>query len=185
MMSLRSVAAGLSLVAIFSVSFAIMWREHDTAGSPSPSPEAQAIIAADAAAGAGRAAEVGVPDVGRDNPDPRAPESASSTPAPATTPVAANVANDSGMAELPVEIHFRKRPDQGRIEGSVVNASAAELVIEAVVFSRDTAHTQTFQLLVAPYAGKAFGLDGELDLHSGDQITLKSSPYREKVATIP
>ncbi len=89
------------------------------------------------------------------------------------------------MAELPVEIHFRHRPDQARIQGSVVNASADELVIEAVVYSPGTRQTQTFQLLVAPHAGKPFGLDGELDMHSGDQITLKSSPYRDKVARIP
>jgi hypothetical protein len=83
-----------------------------------------------------------------------------------------------------VELHFRNRPDQGKIEGSILNKSGVLLVIEATIFSPERGETARVQLSVPPYRAQSFGLTDGLTLRSGDQLTLKSSPYRDKAASI-
>lgn len=177
----RSLAVGLSIIAIFAVSFGILWKQRQTEASRVSNAE----ISQSATAGSMSAA-AGAPQLARGDPGnpTTAAQNAAAPPRGATTPPEENAA-DSGAVELPVELHFRKRADQGKIQGSVVNNSATELVIDADVFSPSAQETAKFQLTVAPYSGKPFGLDDGLDLHSGDQLTLKSSPYRDKVARIP
>jgi len=163
------------LLAIFLVSFGIMWTERK---AEEPVVSNPIVPAPDNTAPITEAA--GVAAVARTNPIASPAEDAGfSGPAPSST------ASNAGALELPVEMHFRNRADQGKIQGSILNNSGDELVIDAIVFSPSTKETGKFQLTVAPYSGKSFGLDDGLDMRPGDQITLKSSPYRDKVGRIP
>ena len=93
--------------------------------------------------------------------------------------------SDSGAEYLPISLQFRHRPDLGRIQGSVMNNSGSELVIDATIYDPNTRESAKVQLDVAPYTAKPFGVDDGLDMQSGDRITLQSTPYRDRVAQIP
>jgi hypothetical protein len=139
-------------------------------------------------------------------PAPARPSSVIATPVPneiPRTPIArppplaealeaqrlANGAGAGGPAstngpELPVEVHFRRRVDAGRFEGSVVNHSDSELVLDAIIDNPRTKQTAKQQLDIQPYANLTFGLDDGLDLQSGDPVTLHGGDYADKVATV-
>jgi len=162
------------MTTVFAVSFAILWKQRQ-ADPPSPRDVQVPVVAAPSPPAM-------APGIANDARRDGSLQASVAAPADAA---ATSAAIDTAAEEMPVELHFRKRPDLGKIQGSVVNNSDAELVIEAVVFSPDTQETAKFQIAVAPYSGKPFGLDDGLDMHSGDRITLKSSPYRDKSGTIP
>jgi hypothetical protein len=166
------------MIAIFSASFGILWNQRKKAEPPARIPEIPVI------AGASPAAAIGAAN--RALTDLSAPTGDAAPQAPAaTTSGAASTGIDSAPDEMPVELHFRQRLDQGKIQGSVLNNSGTDLVIEAVILSASTKETGKFQIVVPPYGAIPFGLDDGLDMHSGDQITLRSPPYRDKAATIP
>jgi hypothetical protein len=180
-MNLRTLKVGLSLLPIFFLSFGIMWKQRK--GDHTPVDEREIVATADATA---RTSSPAVPgeeprELGRP-----APEATASTANPAAGPSAsAAPERDPAADDLPVDIRFRQRPDLGRVQGSVINKSNAQLVIDAIIFDPKTKETSKVQLGVAPYSGKPFGVDDGLDMQSGDQITLRSAPYRDKLARIP
>ncbi|MGA2188626.1 MAG: hypothetical protein ABSH33_08850 [Steroidobacteraceae bacterium] len=172
------IAVGLAMIAIFSASFGILWNQRKKAELPARSPEVPTI------AGPGPTAASGAANRARNDRSAPAHDAAPLTSA-AATGAAPGTTIVSGPVEMPVELHFRQRLDQGKVQGSVLNNSGTDLVIEAVVVSASTKETAKFQLVVPPYGAIPFGLDDGLDMHSGDQITLRSPPYRDKTAAIP
>jgi hypothetical protein len=181
LMNLRTLKVGLPLLAVFLLSFGIMWKPRK--GDHTPMDERETVTTADATA---RTASPAVPveeprDLGRP-----APEATESTLKAAAGPSAgAAPERDPAADDLPIDIRFRQRPDLGRIQGSIINKSNTQLVIDAVIFDPKTRETSKVQLDVAPYSGRPFGADDGLDMQSGDQITLRSAPYRDKLARIP
>jgi hypothetical protein len=180
MMKFRTPAFALSLVAIFSISFLIQWKRLNPGGPPPSGPEIPAIVAARTPPppplprGTGIAADNNFGS--RQGVTAPASQRAESTPADS---------NAASADELPIEIHFRKRPDRGRIQGSVANRSESEMIIDAIVFDPNTKGTSSVQLIVGPYSAKPFGLDDGLDIQPGDRITLRSAPFRDKAVQIP
>jgi hypothetical protein len=94
-------------------------------------------------------------------------------------------ADETPADEMPVELHFRHRPDLNKVQASLANSSENALVVDALVFDPRTNQSAKIQLDVAPYKAATFGIDDGLDIQSGDQITLRSTPYRDKVVAIP
>jgi hypothetical protein len=92
-------------------------------------------------------------------------------------------ADDEAAAELPIELHFRHL--QGKVQGSALSTSNEDLVVTASIVNSRTKETAEIQLAVAAYKAQTFGLNEGVDLESGDQITLKSSPYRDRVVVVP
>jgi len=90
---------------------------------------------------------------------------------------------DAAADEVPIELHFRHL--QGKVQGSALSQSADDLVVAASVVSGRTKERAEFQISVAAYKAQTFGLNDGLDLQSGDQITLRSSPYRDRVVVVP
>lgn len=171
----------LAMSAIFAMSFTIMWRQRPAqipavaldAKTQRDWDDSQALPFAPPLTAAAQPAA------------PPARPAAQSVTRPEAA-AAAPVAVDSSAGDLPVDMHFRKRMDLGgKIEGSAVSNADAELIIDATILDPVTRETAKVQLDVAPYKGRPFGLDDGLDLKSGEIITLKSTPYRDKVVRVP
>ena len=116
------------------------------------------------------------------------------TNAAAVTPVSASssaIENDAGVApkpdaaDLPVEVHFRRRADLQLVQGSVVNHSSSELAIDALIFDPGSNRRSKVLLDVPPYSARTFGVDDGLDLQAGNRVTLQSAPYRDLDTRIP
>jgi hypothetical protein len=180
-MNLRTLKIGLSLLVIFLLSFGILWKQSK--GDHTLVDERETVTTADAHA---RTPSPTVPVQERRELGRPAPEATAPTLKPAASPSASTAPEgDPAADDLPVDIRFRQRPDLGRVQGSVINKSGTQLVIDAIIFDPKTKETSKVQLGVAPYSGKPFGVDDGLDMQSGDQITLRSAPYRDKLARIP
>jgi hypothetical protein len=174
----RGAAAGVSLAGIFCVSFWVMWDDRKS-DEPAASNRQVRRLGIENSSMMDSSTETNSTTVApQTSLPPRAPDPV--RPSPALTSTV-----DSSADELPVELHFRNRPDKGKIQGSVFNHSDDELVIDASILSPRAGETATVQLSIAAHRAKPFGLTDELDLQSGDQITLRSAPYRDKVIVIP
>jgi hypothetical protein len=163
----------------FVVTFATLWKQqHPGAALPgATTPESPAPAAAAAPTGSGAAARPAL------RPDPGGPSTAA--PAGTATPVeAAPASAEPAALELPAEVHFRRRVDLARYQGSVMNDSDAEMVVEVTIYNPTTRETGTVQLSVPAFKAATFGLDDGLNMQQGDQYTLHSAPYRDKGGTI-
>jgi len=175
----KSAAALVALSAVtFAVTFAILWKQqHPGAALPgATTAEPPAPVTAAAPMGSGAAARPDLP-----------PASGRSTAVPvsaATTLEAAPRSAEPASPELPAEAHFRRRVDLGKYQGSVINNSQDEMIVDVVVYSPTTRETGTVQLSVPAFKSATFGLDDGLNMQQGDQFTLHSSPYRDKGGTI-
>jgi hypothetical protein len=155
-----------------------MWSERKSAEPSASNLQVRALGAENSSTVDATSETDTTPVAPRTGVPPRPPDPVTTRPGPTTSV-------DSSAEELPVELHFRNRPDKGKIQGSVFNRSDDELVIDASILRSGAEETATVQLSIAAHRAKPFGLSDELDLRSGDQITLRSAPYRDKVIMIP
>jgi hypothetical protein len=165
----------LTMLVTFSIAFCFLWRNHaaDSVSAPAKAAAETPLPVRSPAQSppVAQPAELALP----------AAHAGSTAPAPA----AAAVPPVSAAAEeMPVELHFRHRPDLNSIQASLLNRSENALVVDALVFDPRTQQTSKVQLSVAAYKAATFGVDDGLDIQSGDQITLRCAPYQDKVFPI-
>jgi hypothetical protein len=86
---------------------------------------------------------------------------------------------------MPVEVVFKHRDRLNKFEGRVVNTSGEPLIIEVRVLSASTHYTTQAQVSVGAKVQTRFGIDDGLDMQSGDQVTLRSDPFRDQTVQIP
>jgi hypothetical protein len=166
---------GLTMLCSFLAALGLLMWQRKAAEPTSIGPPSAA-----AAYGRTRATE--------DSPFSRMQRPDAETPLPEAvvmkvTPTEA-MSNDFAAPEMPIELHFRRRPDLNKVQGSLLNNSESELTVDALIFDPRTKQTSKIQLELAPYKAQPFGLDDGLDMLPGDEITLQSSPYRDKVSRI-
>jgi hypothetical protein len=164
----------LTMAISFTVTFAVLWRPRQ-AEKPLETVAAAPVVAP--------------PGVRQPRREPVSAAPIAPPPRAMAAPNPSNLAPDNTRAaqapELPVEIHFRSRPDLGRVQGSVINRSENELVIDATIFDPHTRENSKILLDIGPFASEPFGVNDGLEIQSGDTITLQSGSYRDRVSQIP
>jgi hypothetical protein len=106
-------------------------------------------------------------------------------PKPASVPIAASLPTPADPDRMPVDVVFRHRDRLNKFEGRIVNTSGQPLTIEVRVLSASTHYTTQAQVSVGANIQTRFGIDDGLDMQSGDQVTLRSYPFRDQTVQIP
>ena len=164
----------LTMLCSFLAAFGVLMWQRKAAEPPSVGPPSAAGHGSIQTLGHGPLSSV------------QRPEAAPPVPEAVVTRIPATDGRTSPNAapEMPIELHFRRRPDLNKVQGSLLNKSENELTVDALIFDPRTNQTSKVQLELAPYKARPFGLDDGLDMLPGDEITLQSAPYRDKVSRI-
>ncbi len=185
----KNIAIAAGLLAVFCASFSIMWwqRNHIDAA---PAIESAAVPPPQAAARP--ALPLAWAEPAAQPPAERA--SVMSRPA-AITPAPASEEVDD---DLPVIVGIVKKSDMFRdsstnyeavrkdvYEGVVSTASDKPLTITVIDTDVPTQESSQATFVLASRGERHFGMHDGLTMASGDQLTLRSPPYRDVVQQIP
>jgi hypothetical protein len=88
-------------------------------------------------------------------------------------------------AEVPVSISFRHAPGRPGVEAGVADLSGHALEVTASLLDPRTGQEQQLQFTAVPGAGRVLGVADGWDLQSGDQITVRSPPFHDRVFQVP
>jgi len=180
----RYVPIGLAVVA-FSVTVAVLW--HRQTESPSQ-PSASHAVRKQPLEGVSAFQPVNAPDTAPQQ-QPFASlrgltpvrGAAPENEAPADTASTA----DEIDAELPVALSFRHAPGGNGLEAGLANMAGRALEITATLLKADTQEQQQLQFTVGRGTGHRMGAADGWELHSGDQITVQSPPFHDRVFPVP
>jgi hypothetical protein len=182
-MNRQVLSIALVMLASFSISFAVMWRQRrvdDEAGVSMP--EATPSIAGPVQIRPPTARSVEAPV--RSAPA-RAPAPPPAPPASAI-PMTSGLSDDAPPQALPVAFHLWNRRNLNKIEGNITNITSRPLSITLRAVNTSTQQSSEALLQLAPGEKKTFSSeDGLLDMHSGDQLILQSPSYEDRVSRIP
>jgi hypothetical protein len=178
----RALAVACALLAVFAISFEIMWqrqqrRELDlpSASSPPAGPESEPS----------RAPAVIEASVPANRQEPPAIPPTSTPPSSPRAAGAADPATNSALLPLPVAINIWNRERRHKVEGSVQNLSLNPMTVSARVKSAEGREVAEFQLIINPGDTQSFSTDSGLEIHSKDEITFQSPPYLGQTQTVP
>jgi len=177
------------MLAVFCLSFGILWRQRHQAAPPAPQPgvvsapppaPTSAVLRAQAGGLLARPPASGRLAIARPSPAADAP------------------AADDGGEPLPVIFNILHKPDYFRDrstnyesvrkevnEGVVSTTSSTPLTLTVIETDVRTQQTSQFSFDLAWRAQRHFGMHDGLQMSSGDQLTLRSPPYRDLVQQIP
>jgi hypothetical protein len=85
-------------------------------------------------------------------------------------------------SQMPVETAFH--PRRNKWIGRIASTSGDPLYIEVRVRHSATSRVSVTEVNVAPGAAATIGQDDDLNIQTGDQVTLRTAPYADKVFTI-
>jgi hypothetical protein len=178
----RALAVASALLAVFAISFEIMWQRQRRQDLDLPSVSSPPAGAESESSSAPAVIEASVP-VNRQEPPVMQP---TSTP-PGSQPAAgaADPGTNSAPPPLPVAINIWNRERRHKVEGSVQNLSLNPMTVSARVKSADGREVAEFQLIIKPGDTQSFSTDSGLEIHSKDEITFQSPPYLEQTQTVP
>ena len=87
--------------------------------------------------------------------------------------------------EVPVSISFRHSPGRPGIEAGLADLSGHALEVTASLLKPGTGQEQQLQFTAVPGAGRVVGATDGWDLQSGDQITVRSPLFHDRVFQVP
>jgi cytoskeletal protein RodZ len=183
-MSDRFVPFVLAAVA-FTATVAVLWnRQTENESQPSPSHAQARKQQISAISAAFQPVSTSTPQ------EPKASLHAFTptrvAPTESETPaVSAQSTADEVDAELPVSMNFRRAPGHEGLEGGIANLAGHALDITATLLAAGTGQQQQVQFTVAPGAGHRIGAADGWEMHSGDQITVHSPPFQDRVFAVP
>lgn len=184
-MSVRDRYGPIALAAVaFTATVAVLWHRQ-TADAPSTPSHTQARAQSLAAISAFRPVNTASPapqeqpgSLGNFAPTRVASPAQSETPAVSTSP-----SEDDADGEVPVTMNFRHARGREAIEGGLANL--AEHALEITATLRAGTREQEIEFTVDAGTGHRIGVDDGLEIHSGDQITVHSPPFRDRVFPVP
>jgi len=166
----ESGSIAIVMIVTFCLSFGVMWWQRKSAELSATEPRKTTDLRA------------GMPPIAR----PAMKQSPAIEAVEPHSTQAGAVAKDLEAAEeMPVEINFHRRARLDKIAGRLMNSSSDSLAITVKIQSPGTQRISQLLLDLAPNRLTEIGMDDGLDLHSGDQVTLQSPAYPNKVAQIP
>jgi hypothetical protein len=183
-MNRQVLSIGLVMLASFSISFAVMWRQR-TANEA-------AVSMSETTPSTAGPAQIQPPTARSVEPAVRSARARAPGPAPPAAPPATAMPMTSGPSDdvppqaLPVAFHLWNRRNLNKIEGNITNITSRPLSITMRAVNTSTQQSSETLLQLAPGEKKTFSSeDGLLDMHSGDQLILQSPPYEDRVSRIP
>ncbi len=114
-----------------------------------------------------RAAQAAAVDPGDPGPAPAPPEETDTEPP------------DLTHIDVPAAVLFKATPGQAGRVATLVNLSGQQLDISVITQSESTGPSSA-QVTLGPHHARA-SRDAGLTVHPGDQITVRSPPYRDRV----
>ena len=183
-MSRQALSIAMTMLVCFSISFAIMWRQHKAE---------EAVSVPEATSSAVAPVPTRPPVAQRREPTMHAAPAPAPAPARVSAAAAAAAPVISGSPDeeappqaLPVAFHLWNRRNLHKIEGNITNVTNRPLSITMRAVNPATQQSSEAQLQFAPGEKKTFSSDdGLLNMHSGDQLILQSPPYEDRVSRIP
>jgi hypothetical protein len=186
-MSMRDRYVPFALAAVaFTATVAVLWhRQTENVSRPSPSHAAQKQQTAGAASA--------FQPLNAPTPAPQEPWASLRGLAPARVAPAESDASatnsqstaDEVGAELPVAMSFRHAPGRDGLEAGLANTAGQALDITATLLKPGTGEQQQVQFTVGTGAGHKIGPEDGWEMRSGDQITVHSPPFRDRVFPVP
>jgi len=187
----------LTMAASFSISFAIMWRQHKADEMPLPVPVA-GRVSAPTPLSAALPAALPMPAEPGSAVSPRSRLAGPSVPRQVRPAPEAAPQSNSDAPALPVMLNIVKTTayvDDGTGTGAkankevyeaiISNDSQQQLDISVTEMNLPTMESSEAQISLAKGNQLHFGVGRGLKLLSGDQITLRSPNYRELTQPIP
>jgi hypothetical protein len=178
----RALAVACALLAVFAISFEIMWQRQQRQELDLPSVSSPPAVSESESSTAPAMIEASVP-VNRPEPPVMLPTSTPPSSQPAAG--AADPGTNSALLPLPVAINIWNRERRHRVEGSVQNLSLNPMTVSGRVKSAEGREVAEFQLIINPGDTQSFNTDSGLEIHSKDEITFQSPPYLEQTQTVP
>jgi hypothetical protein len=169
----------VTMAATFAVSLGVMSWHRDSAGALMPNLATPPSVVRQRAA-----APVMAPASPTQSVAPALPAMVQERKPPSSAH-GSSVTSSTELAQIPVEVAFRRRARLNKFEGRIANTSGDPLVIDVRVLSASTHYTTQAQVSVGAYLATGFGIDDGLDMQSGDQVTLQTNSFRDQVIQIP
>jgi hypothetical protein len=167
------------MVVTFSLTLAILTREHRTEASQLHTLTSQAPDLAQSETPPSRMASRPPELV-----EPISPPTAAARPRVSTAEAPAP-GTDSEATALPLAFNVYNRHTRGKIEGFIKNMSGQPMSVALQVVDASGKPTAQAELNLGPAEQKSFGTDSGLDIHSRDRVILHSPPYQDSSIEVP